>query len=150
MSEYRDKADTDRCYFCPKQTGIEVHHIVPQRFNGSDNRINLVAICDRCHEKLERLYGERFYQKLGIGDKTGKRECHFECLTCDSRAKMRVSVHGSKSSWFCVECAADLAERKRDNIHGYMLDPSEMVDVHKTVLDSKEEAKTAIKQELEQ
>jgi hypothetical protein len=111
MSEYRDKADTSRCYFCPKRNDIEVHHIVPQRFNGSDERENLVALCDRCHEKLESLYDKRFYEKLGVTDETGERSTHFECELgdCGSRADVKI---GSQFgiSWFCLSCGTDRYE----------------------------------------
>ena len=57
------------CYFCGGGEGVlESHHIVPQRFGGSDAGENLVDLCPTCHERLERLYNKRFYRSLGVGD----------------------------------------------------------------------------------
>ncbi|UBF23414.1 HNH endonuclease [Haloarcula tailed virus 3] len=110
MSEYRDKADTSRCYFCPKRNDIEVHHIVPQRFNGSDSRENLVALCDRCHRKIEALYDKRFYEKLGVTDETGERSTHFECgmSECSNRARVKAAKQGYEGAWYCLDCVTEL------------------------------------------
>jgi hypothetical protein len=102
--DYRKKVDTEQCYFCPKRNGIEVHHIVPQRFNGTDTRENLVALCDRCHKKLEQLYDKRFYEKLGIADETGERKQHFQCFECDDRAEVSMS-YKEGPLWFCLHHA---------------------------------------------
>jgi 5-methylcytosine-specific restriction endonuclease McrA len=103
MSQYRNKVETDQCYFCPKTTDIEVHHITPQRFNGSDNRENLVALCDKCHNKLEALYDKRFYDEIGVEDVQKKRQNHFSCAVCDNRAKLKVQGAGF-TGWYCREC----------------------------------------------
>ena len=60
--------DRETCYFChePDTHLLEAHHIVPQRFGGSDDAENLVRVCPNCHERLERLYDGRFYDALGI------------------------------------------------------------------------------------
>jgi hypothetical protein len=52
------------CHFCSESGVTESHHIVPQRYDGSDRDENLVDVCPTCHEKLERLYDDRFYQQL--------------------------------------------------------------------------------------
>lgn len=55
------------CYFCDGGGDVlESHHIVPRRFGGSDSDENLVDLCPTCHERIERLYNRRFYQKLGV------------------------------------------------------------------------------------
>lgn len=106
MSEYRDNADTDRCYFCPKRTDIEVHHIVPRRFNGTNERENLVAVCDRCHKKLERLYDSRFYESLGLTDETGERHSHFRCDSCEDQATVKMlNERHHCEFWWCLNCA---------------------------------------------
>lgn len=53
-----------RCYFCGSEGPIETHHIVPKRFDGTDNEENLVDLCANCHRRLEKLYDKRFYKKL--------------------------------------------------------------------------------------
>lgn len=54
------------CYFCGKPDGLETHHIVPRRYNGTDKEENLVDLCSNCHTKIERLYDKRFYRRIGI------------------------------------------------------------------------------------
>ena len=65
-----DNPQYDRvtCYFCLSEERhiLEDHHIVPRRFDGSDDDENLVRVCPTCHQKLERLYGDRFYNELGV------------------------------------------------------------------------------------
>jgi len=68
------------CYFCEAAEDIETHHIVPQRFEGSDAQSNLVDLCHDCHWKLERLYNKDFWEAIGIEDPRSTRETH---ITCD-------------------------------------------------------------------
>ncbi len=58
--------DRSNCYFCHNEHTelLETHHIVPRRFNGSDDPKNLVSVCPNCHRKLERLYNKRFYDTV--------------------------------------------------------------------------------------
>lgn len=110
--DYRNKVDTNRCHFCAKQKDIEVHHIVPQRFNGSDKRENLVAVCDRCHEKLEALYDKRFYEVLGVADEADERKNHFSCqkIDCTNQATVKMGKVGYPSSWSCLYCATEYVD----------------------------------------
>jgi len=57
---------TDTCYLCgePNPSALEEHHIVPQRYNGSDEPENTVTLCGTCHNKIEDLYNERFYTEI--------------------------------------------------------------------------------------
>lgn len=66
MTADNPQYDRVTCYFCLSEERhvLEEHHIVPRRFSGSDNDENLVQLCPTCHEKLERLYDERFYTEL--------------------------------------------------------------------------------------
>jgi hypothetical protein len=65
-----DNPQYDRvtCYFCLSEERqiLEEHHIVPLRFDGSDDAENMVRLCPTCHKKLERLYDGRFYDELGV------------------------------------------------------------------------------------
>jgi hypothetical protein len=112
MSDYRDKVDTDRCYFCPRKTGIEVHHIVPDRFNGTDRRENLVALCERCHKKIEALYDKRFYRALGVADATDERQNHFQCQDgrCHAQATVKLQKTGYESMWRCLTHATEILD----------------------------------------
>jgi len=58
------------CYFCGSDGPIETHHIVPRRHDGSDKESNLVDLCPTCHERLERLYDNQFYQELEAAQTT--------------------------------------------------------------------------------
>jgi DNA replicative helicase MCM subunit Mcm2 (Cdc46/Mcm family) len=59
--------DRETCYFChePDTHLLETHHIVPERYGGSDDADNLVRLCPNCHERLEQVYDQRFYAELG-------------------------------------------------------------------------------------
>lgn len=102
VSEYNDAVRGERCYFCPARHGLQTHHIVPQRKNGSDLRENLVIVCETCHEKLESLYDKRFYERLGLSDNKGDHRSHFACLItdCSSPATLKLDMKQSKE-WFC-------------------------------------------------
>ena len=71
MTEY-PQYQRETCYFChePDAHILEEHHIVPRRFGGSDEPANLVRLCPNCHERLERLYDNRFYLQLDLEQET--------------------------------------------------------------------------------
>lgn len=108
-----ERVERDSCYFCSSRDNIEAHHIVPQRFHGSDERENLVAVCNACHGKLESLYGPAFYQALGIDDEVGERKMHFPCKRpeCDSRAETKLSGFRSGPIWVCKDCESNVPYR---------------------------------------
>lgn len=58
------------CFFCDELEVLEEHHIVPQRFDGSDSDENLVTVCPTCHRKLESIYDARFYDEIGAKSST--------------------------------------------------------------------------------
>jgi len=67
MTEARkavQQTNREDCYFCGSDGPIETHHIVPDRYEGSDANQNLVDLCPTCHERLERLYDKDFYKQL--------------------------------------------------------------------------------------
>jgi hypothetical protein len=69
MTEPLEQYPREDCYFCDEDTDVlEEHHLVPRRKGGSDNNENLVQVCPTCHQKLERLYDDRFYKALGASD----------------------------------------------------------------------------------
>lgn len=49
--EVRQKAGY-RCCWCQQVGDIEVHHIVPEKEDGSDDMDNAAALCGRCHNTL--------------------------------------------------------------------------------------------------
>lgn len=70
MSE-ENQTGRENCYICGGSNAdiLERHHIVPRRYGGSDEPVNLVDVCPTCHRALETLYDERFYRVLGIGER---------------------------------------------------------------------------------
>jgi 5-methylcytosine-specific restriction endonuclease McrA len=45
--------DNYTCQRCRAYPVFITHHIKPRRHGGSDHRSNLMAVCSRCHPKLE-------------------------------------------------------------------------------------------------
>ena len=70
---------TTTCYFCDATEEIEEHHILPQRFDGSDLPTNTVELCHDCHWKLERLYNKEFWNAIGVDDPRAAKESHLTC-----------------------------------------------------------------------
>ncbi|WP_066312705.1 RNA-guided endonuclease IscB [Bacillus sp. FJAT-29814] len=60
--------DHNTCQECGvTNTRMEVHHIIPRRFNGGDSIHNLITLCSSCHEKVtgdEIAHTKRFHKKL--------------------------------------------------------------------------------------
>jgi len=71
------------CYFCESTDEIEEHHILPQRFDGSDQPTNVVDVCHDCHWKLERLYNKDFWEAIGVDDPRATKESHVLCSVHD-------------------------------------------------------------------
>jgi len=86
-----EQIERDDCYICGRGHGdiLERHHIVPRRFGGTDSADNLVDLCPSCHRALEKLYGTRFYEQLGITTKSEQETqvsgvCGFEDCQADA------------------------------------------------------------------
>ncbi|OAQ51728.1 hypothetical protein HTG_16860 [Natrinema mahii] len=80
---------SDGCYFCNSEVDIEEHHILPQRFDGSDLPGNTVDLCHDCHWKLERLYNKDFWEAIGVDDPRATKESH---VTCNYHSCMKSAV----------------------------------------------------------
>ena len=113
QSNYHQGSKRERCFFCPATHGLEEHHIVPVRFGGADSRNNIVTVCEKCHNKLERLYDKRFYEHFGIGDEMGEREKHRACefKGCTKYAAKTVHVAGVNRT-ASLELCEEHAEEK--------------------------------------
>lgn len=63
------------CYFCSLEDErlLEKHHVVPKRHGGKDTEENTVILCKSCHRKLEEVYSNRFYKKLGVKDRKSEK-----------------------------------------------------------------------------
>jgi 5-methylcytosine-specific restriction endonuclease McrA len=56
----------DLCRICGHRKDLEQHHIVPRRFGGGDSVNNLVTLCGQCHNAVENIYDNRFYDRIGV------------------------------------------------------------------------------------
>lgn len=67
MSDSPD-ASEDRCFICGDDhpNRLQTHHVVPRRFGGSNQPENLVRLCASCHQAIEKLYDDTFYERLGV------------------------------------------------------------------------------------
>lgn len=52
----------------------ETHHKIPRRLGGTDNEDNLMAVCSKCHKKLDNEIMLRERMKKGIINKRAKRK----------------------------------------------------------------------------
>jgi len=54
---------TDHCYICGESNSnvLQTHHIIPRRYGGSDRQENLVRLCANCHQAIESLYDDEFF-----------------------------------------------------------------------------------------
>ncbi len=55
------------CERCRRAKATEVHHIVAKRDGGSDESINLLALCHLCHCQVEAKAGTLFGGHTGAG-----------------------------------------------------------------------------------
>ena len=64
--------DQCKCMECSKtKCKLEVHHIKPRRFNGSNTLENLITLCEKCHQKTEgkeELYMEKYFSFIKSSD----------------------------------------------------------------------------------
>jgi len=67
----RRKMDSNECQFCGVTNeqhvdeygeSLHVHHIVPQRADGSDTPDNFITVCESCHNVLEHTQARGFEQ----------------------------------------------------------------------------------------
>lgn len=109
----------DECYFCGATEEIEEHHILPQRFDGSDAESNVVDVCHDCHWKLERLYNKDFWKALGIDDPRATQEKHVTCYwnQCQEHAVEKMTVGNARGdvdlAYYCEEHAEEQKQRQR-------------------------------------
>lgn len=47
------------CGIIPRK--LEIHHIVPRKFEGSDNPENAVGLCPNCHDVWDSLFDEGIF-----------------------------------------------------------------------------------------
>lgn len=71
----------NECFICgdDNEKVLQEHHIVPKRYDGSDRDENLVWLCASCHQAIEKLYDDSFYERLGV--EKGWRQIEFTKVT---------------------------------------------------------------------
>lgn len=105
------------CHFCESTADIEEHHIVPQRFDGSDAETNLVDLCHDCHWKLERLYNKDFWEAIGIDDPRSTQESHVTChySGCTNKATDSYSVTAHTGQGLTLRCPEHSSRSNSDS-----------------------------------
>jgi hypothetical protein len=55
----------ERCRVCGEDNPLvlEEHHLVPDRWGGSDSEENLVTLCANCHRAIEKIYDSDFWDR---------------------------------------------------------------------------------------
>jgi len=87
FSDMKDKEET--CHFCSEGNVLEIHHIVPKRLGGSDDSKNILVLCPTCHEKIERIYNDSFFERIYNIPQTGLQ-------TRSMKIKEAYSKHNAK------------------------------------------------------
>lgn len=105
---------TQSCKFCSETDNLENHHIIPRRLNGSDNSDNLVKVCPSCHSKLEELYDNQFFNKLGVKKSGSNPDTGYFLVECDVCGYESVSFKSSQADPLkCERCDAEKVLRKK-------------------------------------
>lgn len=110
-----DRAAT-RCYICGhgNEQALEEHHLVPRRYGGSDSSENLVQLCGSCHNAIESLYDDDFFERLGYLFE--ERDWSTE----DYLAGTRVSVEESIDREVWIDGSVHVFEGEEGRLHcGY-------------------------------
>lgn len=77
-NEVLEEADYE-CKFCEMTNEehlaeysreLHAHHIVPREDGGSDDKTNLVALCQSCHRKFESIHAKRMEEVIRTQDRT--------------------------------------------------------------------------------
>lgn len=61
---------SERCFVCGEDNPnvLHRHHLVPRRYNGNDDDKNIYTLCANCHEAVEKMYNDDFYEELGMAE----------------------------------------------------------------------------------
>lgn len=55
------------CFNCGSSECIELHHIVPLEFGGTNNISNIAVLCHRCHTAIHNGKSAKFYRNVKLG-----------------------------------------------------------------------------------
>lgn len=59
-----------RCFICGEDNPnvFNEHHIIRQSQGGSDQSKNLVTLCSSCHEAVEKIYDNEFWERVEVAE----------------------------------------------------------------------------------
>ena len=55
------------CFNCGSSECIELHHIVPLEFGGTNNISNIAVLCHKCHMAIHNGKSAKFYRNVKVG-----------------------------------------------------------------------------------
>lgn len=109
--------DGDECAFCGETDDLETHHIIPRKFGGTDDDVNLLRVCGHCHKVLERTYDYRFYQGIGVmADMTPPvmfdtiKELQWAVMNMDSALRGRIGWYESSIEYTPSSTVSDYGD----------------------------------------
>lgn len=97
----------DRCFICDRGNSsiLETHHIIPQRYGGSDDPENLVTLCPSCHQAIESIYDDEFFRRIGVEDNTVNKQYDSGDLPKCPKHFQKPEPFGSDPHWIrCRYC----------------------------------------------
>jgi len=98
---------SSECTICGVKTEhIEIHHKIPQRFNGPNEFWNLEGLCRSCHVAIEKMYNKKFWDYVGFVKEGDKNVCEqTSCGATDTRrAKVvspKVGLMNERHGYYC-------------------------------------------------
>lgn len=57
--------DDHKCRFCETEENLHTHHIIPRSAGGSDDKENLITVCQSCHNTIESTQGKALKRLKG-------------------------------------------------------------------------------------
>jgi len=86
---------SSECTICGVVTEhIEIHHKIPQRFDGPNEFWNLEGLCRSCHVAVEKMYNKEFWEYLDMGPTSSKSTC--DNISCGATEVKRFKVKSPK------------------------------------------------------
>lgn len=83
----------EKCELCGSDRGLEIHHIIPVVFGGTDDKDNLLCVCKKCHALLtptgllakqgQRVKNIQYSFYKHMDDMINKGDVPDFCYVCD-------------------------------------------------------------------
>ena len=67
------RRDGYRCALCDDVRGLQIHHAMPRSVGGSDDEMNLVSLCWRCHAEAHGTFRVRPKNSRSCAARSRKR-----------------------------------------------------------------------------